>query len=159
MDRDPKKRLGSKGYDEIKNHPFFKSIDWKLAEKRGLKPPVRDFSGDDDDSDDEIAIFTNQKVLYIATSAFRGRGLRLKLPDETQQTEPFQFCQDVRRVLIHIFLLLLISTFFNDKYFIYISSSSSSYNWAFPCSAFPDWVFPFQLFRSFLRVFYLGPSS
>jgi serum/glucocorticoid-regulated kinase 2 len=28
LDRDPLKRLGAKGADEIKQHPFFHSINW-----------------------------------------------------------------------------------------------------------------------------------
>jgi len=28
IEPDPKKRLGSGGVDEIKNHPFFKNVDW-----------------------------------------------------------------------------------------------------------------------------------
>jgi hypothetical protein len=62
MERDTKKRLGAKGFNEIKKHPFFQKIDWKLTEERGLKPPVREYSENDEDSDDEIAMFTGQKV-------------------------------------------------------------------------------------------------
>jgi len=33
---------GKKDAEEIKAHPFFKNIDWKLAEKRKLTPPIYD---------------------------------------------------------------------------------------------------------------------
>ena len=38
---DPPRRLGGgpKGIKEIKEHEFFKSLDWELAEKRELNPP------------------------------------------------------------------------------------------------------------------------
>jgi len=41
LNRNPTKRLGSGKGDsiEIKMHPWFSSIDWDLAMKRGLKPP------------------------------------------------------------------------------------------------------------------------
>jgi len=28
LERDPKKRLGAKSINEIKQHPFFSSVDW-----------------------------------------------------------------------------------------------------------------------------------
>ncbi len=41
LNRDPKQRLGAGPGDaeEIKTHPFFKSIDWETAMARKLKPP------------------------------------------------------------------------------------------------------------------------
>ncbi len=51
--------MGANGYEEIKKHPFFKDIDWKLAEKRGLQPATREYCENGEDSDDEIAMFTN----------------------------------------------------------------------------------------------------
>ena len=41
LNRNPRKRLGAGPSDseEIKNHPFFKSINWDHASKRKLKPP------------------------------------------------------------------------------------------------------------------------
>ncbi|ORX86935.1 kinase-like protein [Basidiobolus meristosporus CBS 931.73] len=41
LERDPAKRLGNKGADEIKSHPFFAEIDWaKLLAKR-YQPPFK----------------------------------------------------------------------------------------------------------------------
>jgi len=39
--KDPDKRLGCgvKGEDEIKSHPFFKTIDWTAIEQKKIKPP------------------------------------------------------------------------------------------------------------------------
>ena len=40
LEKNPKKRLGFiKGIDEIKNHPFFKKIDFDDIEKRKIKAP------------------------------------------------------------------------------------------------------------------------
>ena len=40
LDRDPKKRLGSRlGADEVKFHIWFKEIDWNLAKRSELEVP------------------------------------------------------------------------------------------------------------------------
>lgn len=41
LNRNPTRRLGSSKNDagDIKTHPWFKSIDWEIALKRGLNPP------------------------------------------------------------------------------------------------------------------------
>lgn len=44
LNRDPEKRLGANGSDEVKAHPFFLDIDWKKLVSKGytplFKPPV-----------------------------------------------------------------------------------------------------------------------
>lgn len=37
--KDPAKRLGQKGLDEIKEHPFFSGLDFDLVETKKVKPP------------------------------------------------------------------------------------------------------------------------
>ena len=37
----PKKRIGYGGCNEIKEHPFFASINWPQLEKRQVEPPFR----------------------------------------------------------------------------------------------------------------------
>lgn len=40
LEKDPKKRIGSKfGFDEIKNHIFFRNVNWDKVENRELEPP------------------------------------------------------------------------------------------------------------------------
>lgn len=39
LERNPEKRLGAKGIDEIKNHKFFKGVNWKKLYARKVKPP------------------------------------------------------------------------------------------------------------------------
>jgi len=35
----PKKRLGYKGAEEVKKHPFFKNIDWEALLNKEIPPP------------------------------------------------------------------------------------------------------------------------
>lgn len=37
--KDPKKRLGSKGANEVKTHPFFTGVDWEAIYYKKIKPP------------------------------------------------------------------------------------------------------------------------
>ena len=43
LERDPQKRLGWKagggGLQDIKNHPWFREIDWDALEKKEVPPP------------------------------------------------------------------------------------------------------------------------
>ena len=40
-DKVPANRIGSKnGADEIKSHPFFKSVNWEKVARKGMKPPI-----------------------------------------------------------------------------------------------------------------------
>lgn len=39
----PKKRLGANGIKEIKNHPFFKDVDWTAFSKREVPSPLEKY--------------------------------------------------------------------------------------------------------------------
>lgn len=41
LDRDPVRRLGNNGPDEIRNHPFFSSIDWERLQRKQIPAPFR----------------------------------------------------------------------------------------------------------------------
>lgn len=54
LNRNPKHRLGSqRGAEELKEHPFFTSIDWELLAARQIPPPFKPFV----DSDESVANF------------------------------------------------------------------------------------------------------
>ena len=61
---DPEQRLGSgpDGSDKIKNHPFFKGIDWNLAQAKKLKPPFIPKLKTDTDLKYFDNIFTDEPV-------------------------------------------------------------------------------------------------
>jgi hypothetical protein len=46
LNRNPSKRLGAgpEGADEIKRHPFFKSIDWQVVKEKKMQPPKPDIN-------------------------------------------------------------------------------------------------------------------
>lgn len=37
---DPQQRLGTKGFDDIKNHAFFKGFDWEALKSLQMKSPL-----------------------------------------------------------------------------------------------------------------------
>lgn len=41
LKRKPKERLGTKGAQQIKNHPFFKDLDWDAVLNKGLIPSIK----------------------------------------------------------------------------------------------------------------------
>jgi hypothetical protein len=41
LNREPEKRLGNAGAQEIKSHPFFASIDWKKLMAKRIQPPFK----------------------------------------------------------------------------------------------------------------------
>jgi len=40
LEKDPKKRLGAKSFDEIKNHKWFDGLDWDAMQRREIDPPI-----------------------------------------------------------------------------------------------------------------------
>ena len=54
MDRNPKTRLGAIDKQEIKDHAFFKSIDWDKLLRKEYTPPILEF--ENDDIEDEIEV-------------------------------------------------------------------------------------------------------
>jgi len=41
LERDPTRRLGARGFDEIKSHAFFEGINWVLLEQKKLPTPFQ----------------------------------------------------------------------------------------------------------------------
>eukprot|EP00475_Leptophrys_vorax_P007158 TRINITY_DN14533_c0_g1_i1.p1 TRINITY_DN14533_c0_g1~~TRINITY_DN14533_c0_g1_i1.p1 ORF type:complete len:850 (+),score=206.48 TRINITY_DN14533_c0_g1_i1:191-2740(+) len=46
LDPNPVRRLGARGANEIKSHPFFNNIDWDKLEHREVKPPFKPRKGE-----------------------------------------------------------------------------------------------------------------
>lgn len=65
LNKDPKERLGCQhdtGFTDIKEHLFFKVIDWEALEKRQVTPPYRPRIDSDRDLDHFDPTFTNEPV-------------------------------------------------------------------------------------------------
>lgn len=73
LERDESKRLGSASFDDIKNHSFFKNIDWDALYNRKLTPPfVPQLTSEEDHSyfDEE---FTSERARDSFAQAPRGK--------------------------------------------------------------------------------------
>jgi hypothetical protein len=40
LNRDPNQRLGAEGAQEVKKHPWFKTVNWEAVFEKRIKPPV-----------------------------------------------------------------------------------------------------------------------
>ncbi len=66
LNRNPIERLGSSGGSQVKNHPFFSSIDWDAMMRREVTPPFNPCRNQDiSDSDNFEKEFTNMPVNSI----------------------------------------------------------------------------------------------
>eukprot|EP01084_Bolivina_argentea_P106576 190684_1 len=70
MQKNWKKRLGSKGTQQIKGHIFFKNIDWKLLYEAKLKPPFipklyGDLTNNFDSEFTEMPIYSDDENIVI----------------------------------------------------------------------------------------------
>ncbi|VDN58053.1 unnamed protein product [Dracunculus medinensis] len=79
LEKSPRRRLGRKGAEEIKRHPFLADIDWDKCEKKRLVPPIIPTIRNDMDVTNFAVEFTNQVPLYSpadppmnACNLFRG---------------------------------------------------------------------------------------
>lgn len=59
--KDPKKRLGFNGAEEVKSHPFFKDVDWQAVYDKKITPPFIPSLGDDQD----VSNFHKVKLYFI----------------------------------------------------------------------------------------------
>uniref|UniRef100_A0A0M3HT25 Ribosomal protein S6 kinase n=1 Tax=Ascaris lumbricoides TaxID=6252 RepID=A0A0M3HT25_ASCLU len=64
LEKSPKRRLGKRGVEEIKQHPFLADIDWEKCEKKQLLPPIVPKVSNDMDATNFAAEFTNQLPVY-----------------------------------------------------------------------------------------------
>uniref|UniRef100_A0A7E4V8S0 Ribosomal protein S6 kinase n=1 Tax=Panagrellus redivivus TaxID=6233 RepID=A0A7E4V8S0_PANRE len=64
LEKDATIRLGAKGVIEIKNHPFFKGINWEMVEARKMPPAIRPVVAGKMDVNNFAPEFTNQAPLF-----------------------------------------------------------------------------------------------
>ena len=61
LNRDPRKRLGSKDdVEDIKTHPFFSSMDWDALMKKQIESPYKPQVKGNDDTDNFDKTFTSE---------------------------------------------------------------------------------------------------
>ncbi len=80
--REPTARLGYRGAEEIKAHPFFKGIDWAALERREVTPPWTPRVSDEMDTRNIASEFTTEPAMVTPSPA----GSRLR--DATGATPP-----------------------------------------------------------------------
>ena len=59
LERDPTKRLGYNGFEEIKTHPWFKDIDWDQLYRKETIPPFRPTVKDSESTEQIDTEFTS----------------------------------------------------------------------------------------------------
>lgn len=74
--RDPTKRLGYNGGDELKKHPFFAEYDWEALEAKAVRPPWVPFVVGAEDTSNISADFTKEPAGVTPSPAGHGAVLR-----------------------------------------------------------------------------------
>lgn len=72
--KDPKKRLGAcmpKDMEAIKNHRFFRKIDWKKLELRELEPPIKPLITDPELAENFSSDFTDLAMSPVAAAPWK----------------------------------------------------------------------------------------
>ena len=62
LQKDPKKRLGSKDTQEIKTHPFFEKINWKAIMNKAIKAPFIPILSSESDISNFDPMFTSSTL-------------------------------------------------------------------------------------------------
>jgi serum/glucocorticoid-regulated kinase 2 len=60
IERDPTKRLGTNGADEIRKHPYFGTIDWNLLMQKKIQPPFKPMVESERDTSNFDDTFTSE---------------------------------------------------------------------------------------------------
>jgi len=63
LTRDVEKRLGSKGGQEIKSHPWFQGLDWEKLDKKEIIPPFKPKVKSDADTSQIDPVFTQERAM------------------------------------------------------------------------------------------------
>lgn len=73
LDRNPETRLGSNGFEDIKNHPWFACIDWDKLFRREMIPPYKPVVHGTEDVGNIDKEFTDE--VPTVTPTFEGKVL------------------------------------------------------------------------------------
>jgi ribosomal protein S6 kinase alpha-5 len=69
LEKDASIRLGAKGVNEIKDHPFFQGINWEMVEQRKMPPAIKPVVQNKMDLNNFAPEFTNQVPLFSPVSS------------------------------------------------------------------------------------------
>lgn len=88
LTRDPTERLGSRSADDVKNHEFFKDINWQQLYDRKLAPPFNPCAstGSIEETKNFEAEFTKMQINSVENSALGG----LRVSDASRPSMTFQ---------------------------------------------------------------------
>ncbi len=76
MNRNPLKRLGANGGQEVRSHPFFASIDWEALYRRNIAPPFQPCRNyDETDATNFEKEFTMLPIHSVDESSYDARNL------------------------------------------------------------------------------------
>ena len=100
LDKDPTSRLGAHGgCDEIKVHPWFKSVDWEAILSDKKRPPFVPAKDVNAASQHEIGNFDEDKSKASRDIAFDD--IDEKNYEDWDWTNPKAFCNEVIEFLVH----------------------------------------------------------
>ena len=96
LNKNQYERLGctQEGFSEISNHPFFKSIDWEMLEKRQVPPPYKPNIKNDRDLDFFDPQFTNEPVVLTPDDSKKIANIDQSEFDGFEYTNPFLMTQE-----------------------------------------------------------------
>jgi serine/threonine protein kinase len=69
LEKDASIRLGAKGVNEIKMHPFFQGLNWEMVEQRKMPPAIKPIVQNKLDLNNFAPEFTNQVPLFSPVSS------------------------------------------------------------------------------------------
>jgi serine/threonine protein kinase len=99
--RDPLKRLGGGGCNEIKAHPWFRGMEWALLEQRGVTPPFKPQIDNLLDCSNFDQEFTNLPINSVQSDlGTLSLGGSNSLATEENKFQDFTFVEDTADALI-----------------------------------------------------------
>ena len=76
LERDPNKRLGVNGCEEIQQHSWFKGIDWDALARKETEPPFQPNVVKTEEEGCDIPVLTQNSIVPFESSFFKSFELR-----------------------------------------------------------------------------------